>query len=535
MWKFSVVSQDYTLRDNSNLIHPERVIAIFSLTRGIPVVDLWKPSWDFGDACYQKPPPMEQERQPSNVPMPQPTASPVGVQPSPIPSSLAPQGTPPAGSPRPESLRVSAPVQALPVVTALPDTGYSWFYPDLSGPAAEAQLKDCIVGTFLVRESSRQGNYAITLVSDAGQITNALISRTPTGGYQLSEPGAQSYPSLGLLVESLKHILKYPFVSSERNPTLTQSSIAYGQIDEVRRMLGGEAADPQFDLFQPETSSQARSQSLYQPQRPYSPEPQPQYHHQHQVQPQPQPQPQPEPQPQPQHQTQPQVQPQPEAQHQPQPEPQPQHQPQLQPQPQPQPQPEPQQHQPQPQPQPSDRGGITAETLFFGDNPLLGKQQLEDFVHLIEAYQIESNQEYEPPAPEPVDNSDLLFKLAEGSVPLESAIFDNPLEYYHPRESQFQEPPLFGPQHTQQIVDQSSEHEASWKWQTDAGTYEPYNATVTELIEAAFQSGAPFVDFRHVGRGPNTHRIEFAFPFAQTSIRDPTKRRDVIRETQAEF
>jgi hypothetical protein len=69
-----------------------------------------------------------------------------------------------------------------------------------------------------------------------------------------------------------------------------------------------------------------------------------------------------------------------------------------------------------------------------------------------------------------------------------------------------------------------------WKWEYDNGRMEPFNATVCGQLEEAFQSHQAFLEFRHIGKGPNTHRVDFD-TFTQVSLRDTSKRRQVVRET----
>lgn len=113
-----------------------------------------------------------------------------------------------------------------------------WFYGDLDQATTDALLAKQKPGTFLVRNSSQPGNYAVSVVREDGQIAKALIKRQGDG-FQLSDPGARLFPTLTALVQSQPTVLRYPLMK----PALAslqagERGTAFSSWDDVA-LLGG--------------------------------------------------------------------------------------------------------------------------------------------------------------------------------------------------------------------------------------------------------------------------------------------------------
>jgi hypothetical protein len=72
---------------------------------------------------------------------------------------------------------------------------------------------------------------------------------------------------------------------------------------------------------------------------------------------------------------------------------------------------------------------------------------------------------------------------------------------------------------------------AFWKWNNvEKNALEPYKPGLSELFEQAFNEGKTMLEFRYIGQGPATHQLVLTTPFHELSIRDSSKRKEVIRE-----
>jgi hypothetical protein len=73
------------------------------------------------------------------------------------------------------------------------------FYADIGAPKAEEVLRGQRNGTFLIRPSSRDGNFATSYVTD-GQVRHSLVAYSDQG---LSTPGDNRfYPSLDRFIDA---------------------------------------------------------------------------------------------------------------------------------------------------------------------------------------------------------------------------------------------------------------------------------------------------------------------------------------------
>lgn len=113
-----------------------------------------------------------------------------------------------------------------------------WFYGDLDQATTDALLVKQKPGTFLVRNSSQPGNYAVSVVREDGQIAKALIRRQ-VEGFQLSDPGARLFPTLTALIQSQPTVLRYPLMKPAlANLQAGERGTAFSSWDDVA-LLGG--------------------------------------------------------------------------------------------------------------------------------------------------------------------------------------------------------------------------------------------------------------------------------------------------------
>jgi len=89
-----------------------------------------------------------------------------------------------------------------------------WFFGDLTREEASQLLTGQKYGTFIVRFSNQPGCFAVSFVDKEAQIAQGLITRSPSGGYQVSGKGV-IFDNLDALVEHYmkEKIFTEPFLS----------------------------------------------------------------------------------------------------------------------------------------------------------------------------------------------------------------------------------------------------------------------------------------------------------------------------------
>ncbi len=156
-------------------------------------------------------------------------------------------GSPPAFS---ETHLPNSFAPASPPSANAPNLNRPYFYGDMSGADADRLLLGCAAGTFLIRDSSRPGHYAVQVVKEDGSFAKALI-RHDDSGCALTDPGSTVYPSLDALVGAQPNVLRFPYVRGETGnrpkspePPRTVSMILRNTTSEIARSVSPRPTSP---------------------------------------------------------------------------------------------------------------------------------------------------------------------------------------------------------------------------------------------------------------------------------------------------
>jgi len=98
------------------------------------------------------------------------------------------------------------------------DVSETWYYPDMTSAEATDALYGFPNGTFLIRNSTQQGNFTATYVID-NALQKALILSS-SNGYSFDTSESGFYPSMNDLVKSNADIFRVPY-----KPTLPPGSV----------------------------------------------------------------------------------------------------------------------------------------------------------------------------------------------------------------------------------------------------------------------------------------------------------------------
>jgi hypothetical protein len=100
-----------------------------------------------------------------------------------------------------------------------------WFFPEATRATADALLTSARPRVFLVRPSSQEGKYALSMKRSNGEIMHAVIQRQDgDGGYGI-EGAPDTYPSITLLVASLELVplVRPDFVENKADASVDDS------------------------------------------------------------------------------------------------------------------------------------------------------------------------------------------------------------------------------------------------------------------------------------------------------------------------